>query len=207
MPKVAAISSPGEGVRLTAATAEQDRRRLVRLARGTALLFLLPLLYALFRSEPVRFESRPNYAFVAGSYAGDDVRLDAAKPAAAPVAAVAPAKPAKVAAETRAPEEHSTYYCDFYAQAVIGNTRPEQAARREQTNGAVMGALGGAMIGVLFGGGNHYGRKAALGAGAGLLAGVTVGSGYARRAADDLRRRYDAAYAMCMNPAPARQAS
>jgi len=202
--KASTQAKTGDSGHYSVASAARDRRRVKGLALASAILFLLPVLYALGRSEPEHFTSQGNYALLASAAnagGGEDVRIpaDDVTPA-APVPVPEQAAPAKSAAQpSPAPAKHDKYYCDFYAQAVTGNVTPEQASRRQQTSGAVMGAVSGAVLGALFGGsGGHAGRSSVLGASAGLLAGATMGSGYAQRAADDIRSRYDAAFSSCM---------
>ena len=209
-------SPAGEGVHRSVVSGARDRRRVARLALGSAILFLVPILYAVTHGGPTQYESQSNYALLAsatGDSGSQDVRLPAVADEAGSTRSGAPPTqgkqvvPEKSGAKAlHAPDQapahtkHDQYYCGFYAQAVTGNVTPEQAARREQTKGAIMGAMGGAVLGALFGGsGGHSSRSAAVGASAGLLAGAAMGSSSARRAADDIRSRYDAAYSSCMN--------
>ncbi|MBV9548164.1 MAG: hypothetical protein JO256_00645 [Alphaproteobacteria bacterium] len=199
--------SSGAPIPSPAESAAGDRRRVRRLAWGSAALFLVPLLYAIGHGGPAPVTSPGNYAVFAGTAANEDTHIVAAAEPVTPAAPAStsepPAKPATVASNVSSPTasgpRHDHYYCEFYAQAVTGNVTPDQASRRQQTNGAIMGAMGGAVLGALWGGsGGHSGRSSLLGASAGLLAGATMGSGYARRAADEIRSRYDAAYSSCM---------
>ena len=213
MDKASVQAATGYDGHYSVTSAASDRRRVARLALGSAILFLLPVLYALGRGEPEHFESQGNYALLASaaSASGEDVRMPAddvgpATPNPPPAAATQAVHPEGAAEASSMPgkagaqAKHDQYYCDFYAQAVTGNVTPEQASRRQQTNGAIMGAMGGAVLGALFGGsGGHAGRSSVLGASAGLLAGVTMGSSAAQRAADDIRSRYATAYSACMN--------
>jgi len=217
-------SSTDRSGQFSAASAARDRRRVAGLAWGSGILFVLPILYALGHGGPPHVESQGSYALLAGgagAAASENVRLfpDEINPP-VPVALVAtelPINQKNAAESSHAPQQapaqpkHDQYYCDFYAQAVTGNVKPEQAFRQEQTSGAIMGAVGGAVLGALWGGsGGHSGRSSVLGASAGLLAGATMGSSYAQRAADDIRSRYAAAYSACMKqddgaaPNPAR---
>lgn len=198
--KLHPVSSSSEGAR--------GRRRVAWLALGSAILFLGPAVYVLRHDNPTPYQSQGNYALVTSAVPGEeDVRLSVvgdeagSVPPSSPPTAGTMAGPEKNAAEAAKPHaKHDQYYCGFLAQAMTGNITPEQAARRERTSGAIMGAMGGAVLGALFGGSSgHSGQSGAAGASAGLVAGIAMSSNSARRAADNIRSRYDAAYSWCMN--------
>jgi len=93
-------------------------------------------------------------------------------------------------------------FCRRDAAARTGYVTPGQAASHEQTNGTVLGTLGGAAVGALIGGAaGNAGAGAAIGAGAGLIGGTAVGADNARRAASDVERAYSSAYYACMGEA------
>ncbi len=218
MEKKTAPSLAADSIPPCVSSADSDRRRLVRAAVGSGVLFLVAVLFGLVLSRPTDFESKTDYALAAsatGVLRGEDVYLPQDKaiptdmaPSAAPsVTDTTKTQAAQQNSSTEtstAPspaEAHAVHdsYCNLYAQAVTGNVTPEQAARREQANGAIMGAIGGALLGAMFGGsGEHPGRSTALGASAGLAAGAAIGSSNAQLAADDIRKRYADAYSTCM---------
>jgi hypothetical protein len=93
-------------------------------------------------------------------------------------------------------------FCRRDAAARTGYVTPGQAASHEQTNGTVLGTLGGAALGAVIGGAaGNAGAGAAIGAGAGLIGGTAVGADNARRAASDVERNYASAYYACMGEA------
>ncbi len=185
-----------------------DRRRLVRTAIGSAVLFAAAILFGLGQSRPTHFESSSNYALApsaAGAFGGEQAYLPTDETARISDAPKEPAIKRKRSPQiSKAPspaEAHAEHdaYCNLYASAVTGNVSPEQETQRAQANGAIAGAIGGAVLGAMFGSsGRHSGRSSLLGASAGLLAGTAIGSSNARAAADDIRKRYAEAYSTCM---------
>jgi hypothetical protein len=78
-------------------------------------------------------------------------------------------------------------------------TTPERAGGLATAEGAGIGTLLGAGLGAALGAiGHNPGLGAAVGAGGGLVAGSALGAGAGQRAANEVQRRYDAAYEQCM---------
>ena len=88
--------------------------------------------------------------------------------------------------------------CRQWASQQAG-TSPERAGGLATAERAGVGTLIGAGLGAALGAiGHNPGLGAAVGAGGGLLAGSAVGAGAGERAANEVQRRYDAAYQQCM---------
>ena len=88
--------------------------------------------------------------------------------------------------------------CRQWSSQQIGDTGNDAATRSTVTGAAVgtaIGAATGAAIGAAAG---DPATGAAVGSGVGLLGGTTVGAQHGTYAAEDLQRRYDAAYMQCM---------
>ena len=182
------------------------------MATGSAVLFLAAILFGSGQTSHADFTSNGYYApavSTANSFAAEDTHLPAAiTPPAAPDAtdaaktqAAAPKSSAEISSKLSPAEAHAAHdiYCDLYAKAVTGNVTPEQAARQQQANSAILGTIGGAFLGAVFGeSGRHSGRSTLLGASTGLLAGAAIGSSNAQAAADNIRGRYTEAYSTCM---------
>ena len=187
--------------------AECDRRRLRGMATGSAVLFLAAILFGSGQPSHADFASNDYYAPSASS-ASSFAEYRPAATAAAPAVtettesqAVAQKRSTEISSKLSPAEAHAAHdiYCDLYAKALIGNVTPEQAASRQRANGAIVGTIGGAFLGAVFGGsGRHSSHSTLLGASTGLLAGAAIGSSNAQAAADDIRRRYTEAYATCM---------
>jgi hypothetical protein len=88
--------------------------------------------------------------------------------------------------------------CRQWAAQQAGTT-PERASGLTTAEHAGIGTLVGAGLGAALGAiGHNPGLGAAVGAGGGLLAGTALGAGAGQRAANEIQRRYDAAYEQCM---------
>lgn len=89
--------------------------------------------------------------------------------------------------------------CQQYAQAMVGQTTPGQAATDDATKNAALGTAIGAAAGALLGAASgNAAAGAAIGAGGGLILGSASGSEAGGVAANNVQDRYDIAYIQCM---------
>lgn len=92
--------------------------------------------------------------------------------------------------------------CRLKAEDAVGGRAPGEAAADSTVRSAALGTALGAGAGALIGStSGQAGQGAAIGAASGLLFGTAAGAGAAARSADDVQRRYDRAYARCMEDA------
>lgn len=90
-------------------------------------------------------------------------------------------------------------YCRSWAEGRTGAS-PDRVASDSTVSGAAIGTLlGGAAGAALGAAAGNPAMGAAAGAGVGLLAGTSVGAANGQAAAWELQRRYDIAYAQCMD--------